>query len=313
MFGGLAGRTRVSRGLACVRVASCEDALPLSARPAHVPSTPLSHLQRTLRGHPHLLLRATRHRRASFQAAVAYQRLRARLCPASWGPVAKVVRSAHLGVARFGPSVMAMPLRVASPVRMHKYTVAPRIDGIASGRSIEVRSGLVLRAEFVPMAKTSGPYRDLYFKLFPRGTCKIPECIVGFPALNCTPHGLGHTVHHSVHGFAELGFPCQGWSSSAGAGTLPAVANHFLARGPAAGLERRACTAHAPADKLRILNWGEQLARQRSVWPGHVASAGGWPRRMLEWWSVEADATGSYFRRKHGVRAHPIYDYGMAS
>lgn len=35
-----------------------------------------------------------------------------------------------------------------------------------------------------PVGKTSGSYRDLYFKVFPRGTCSIPGYIVGFPVLD---------------------------------------------------------------------------------------------------------------------------------
>ena len=71
-------------------------------------------------------------------------------------------------------------------VRMHKYDVPPTIDGVAAGKSIEIRYALVLRCEFVPVGKERGPFRDLYFKVFPRGTCNIPGCIIGFSFLRYT-------------------------------------------------------------------------------------------------------------------------------
>ena len=82
-------------------------------------------------------------------------------------------------------------------VRMHKYEVAPTVDGIAAGSPIEIRYGLVIRCEFVSVGSERGPYRDLYFKTF--------GCIVVFPVLDAMPYGLGHSVHHTVHGFEELG------------------------------------------------------------------------------------------------------------
>ena len=57
------------------------------------------------------------------------------------------------------------------------------MDGVAAGKPLEVRYGLVLRAEFVSAGKDSGPMRDLYFKILPKGTCSIAGCLVGFPVI----------------------------------------------------------------------------------------------------------------------------------
>ena len=90
-------------------------------------------------------------------------------------------------------------------VRMHKYEVAPTVDGIAAGKRIEIRYAIVMRCEFVPVGMERGPFRDLYFKIFPKGTCNIPGCIIGFPVLDVMPYGLGHSMHSTVHVFEELG------------------------------------------------------------------------------------------------------------
>ena len=71
-------------------------------------------------------------------------------------------------------------------------------------KTIHIRYALALRCEFVPVGQSQGPFRNLYFKIFPKGTCNIPGCIVGFPVLDSAPYGLGHRVHHTVHGFDEL-------------------------------------------------------------------------------------------------------------
>ena len=73
----------------------------------------------------------------------------------------------------------------------------------------------MLRAEFVPIgAETSAytsdkdekhPFRDLYFKVLPKGSCSMSGCLVGFPVLDCEPHGLGHRVTEGAHVFDELG------------------------------------------------------------------------------------------------------------
>merc|ERR1712242_381217 len=62
-----------------------------------------------------------------------------------------------------------------------------------------------LRAEFVGAGKDSGPMRDLYFKILPKGTCSIAGCLVGFPVLDVRPYGLGHSVQYTTHCFEELG------------------------------------------------------------------------------------------------------------
>jgi hypothetical protein len=90
-------------------------------------------------------------------------------------------------------------------VRMHKLKECPSIDGIAARSSIRIQYAMVLRAEFVPVGATRGPYRDLYFEILPRGACQVPGCIIGFPVLDAMPYGLGHEVDPSVHTFAELG------------------------------------------------------------------------------------------------------------
>mgnify|MGYP003319152465 CR=1 FL=1 len=84
-------------------------------------------------------------------------------------------------------------------VRMHKYRSPRRMDGVAAGKPLEIRYALVLRAEFVGVGKTEGPYRDLYFKILPKGSCSISGCLVGFPVLDVRPYGLGHTTQFTTH------------------------------------------------------------------------------------------------------------------
>ena len=66
-------------------------------------------------------------------------------------------------------------------VRLQRLVKKPRIDGVAAGAPIEITYTVVLRTEFVPAGAVSGPTKDLYFKVFPKGTCQVPGVIIGFP------------------------------------------------------------------------------------------------------------------------------------
>ena len=68
-----------------------------------------------------------------------------------------------------------------------------------------IKYGVVLRAQFVGVGAETGPTRDLYFKVLPKGTCSISGCLIGFPTLDVCPHGLGHSVVGTTHLFEELG------------------------------------------------------------------------------------------------------------
>ena len=88
--------------------------------------------------------------------------------------------------------------------RIQRFIRRPRIDGVAAMSPIEIRYALVLIAEFVPAGASSGPMKPLYFQVFPKGTCEVPGVIVGFPALDADPYGLGWTVNPTVHTFRSL-------------------------------------------------------------------------------------------------------------
>ena len=89
-------------------------------------------------------------------------------------------------------------------VRLQCLVKKPRIDGVAAGAPIEITYTVVLRAEFVPAGADSGPTKDLYFKVFPKGTCQVPGVIIGFPVLDAEPYGLGLVVRPTVHTFSAL-------------------------------------------------------------------------------------------------------------
>lgn len=54
--------------------------------------------------------------------------------------------------------------------------------------------------------------------------------------------------------------------------------------------EKRFAVTQTVADRWRELNWAEQLARQSAMCLGHVSRATGWPRRVLQRCTAEADA-----------------------
>ncbi len=75
---------------------------------------------------------------------------------------------------------------------------------MAASAPIEITYTVVLRTEFFPAGAESGPTKDLYFKVFPKGTCQVPGVIIGFPVLDAEPYGLGLVTHPTVHTFSAL-------------------------------------------------------------------------------------------------------------
>ena len=76
---------------------------------------------------------------------------------------------------------------------------------------MQTRYAVVLRASFVSVgAPWNGAlYRDIYFKVLPKGTAQVPGLLLGFPVLDPSPEpgpkaGLGHVVLPDARYFAEL-------------------------------------------------------------------------------------------------------------
>ena len=93
--------------------------------------------------------------------------------------------------------------------KMERYTRPTKVVGVGSQSGMETRYALHLRAEFVPDGRHSGsaefPIRDIYMKVFPKGSANVTGVLLGFPVLDLPPHGLVHQLTARSHYFAELG------------------------------------------------------------------------------------------------------------
>merc|ERR1712242_3045 len=129
-----------------------------------------------------------------------------------------------------------------------------------------------LRAEFVGAGKDSGPMRDLYFKILPKGTCSIAGCLVGFPVLDVRPYGLGHSVQYTTHCFEELGVALPRLEIARRSDYLSAMSVYLDTDG-----ERCAALGGAPGalpgDQCRLLH--EKASRvDAAAFPCAVADCG---------------------------------------
>ena len=74
---------------------------------------------------------------------------------------------------------------------MHPSSVV----GVGNNDVMTMSYGVVLRAEFVRAGAATGaknnPLRPLYFKVLPKGKADVPGILLGYPALDSHPHGLG--------------------------------------------------------------------------------------------------------------------------
>ena len=65
-----------------------------------------------------------------------------------------------------------------------------------------------MRTEFVRSNAVAGdpkhPTKKLYFKILPRGAADVPGVLLGFPALDVPPYGLGWQTKEGGHYFSDL-------------------------------------------------------------------------------------------------------------
>ena len=91
------------------------------------------------------------------------------------------------------------------PVRhIWRIQESSSIEGINSGAPLEIKFALTLKAEFRAPGEQRGVFKEIYFKVFPKGTCSLPGIILGYPALDSAPYGLGWQVQSTVHTFHAL-------------------------------------------------------------------------------------------------------------
>merc|ERR1712023_376548 len=93
-------------------------------------------------------------------------------------------------------------------VRVYKYTSAskaPLSGVIAKAKTVTVHA-ISLRVQFVPEGETTGPWRDIYFKVLPAGSVNLSVAgILGMPVLDRPPYGLGWHTADTTHVFDALG------------------------------------------------------------------------------------------------------------
>ena len=73
--------------------------------------------------------------------------------------------------------------------RIERYASPTSVSGLGRGSAMQTRYAVVLRVSFVSMgAPWDGAlYRDIYFKVLPKGTAQVPGLLLGFPVLDPSP------------------------------------------------------------------------------------------------------------------------------
>ena len=73
------------------------------------------------------------------------------------------------------------------PIRQFfHYNKVGQLSGAGVGDRMIVEYGVVLRVEFIAADQVKGPVRDIYFKIFKRGTCGLSSvgAVFGLPTLD---------------------------------------------------------------------------------------------------------------------------------
>jgi hypothetical protein len=93
-------------------------------------------------------------------------------------------------------------------VRIYKYSDAASspLSGVMAKAKTVIVHAITLRIQFVPEGQTTGPWRDIYFKILPAGSASLSTAgILGMPVLDRPPYGLGWRVADTTHVFDALG------------------------------------------------------------------------------------------------------------
>ena len=80
-------------------------------------------------------------------------------------------------------------------IQFFKFRSAATLKGAAAKSEMVVEYAAILRLEFIPEGQSRGPTKDIYFKIFKKGTCSILGGVLGWPSLDFPTHpgaeGLG--------------------------------------------------------------------------------------------------------------------------
>ena len=92
--------------------------------------------------------------------------------------------------------------------QLERYINPSTVVGVGSSDVMTTQYGVVLRAEFVRAGAATGakgnPLRPLSFKVLPKGKADVPGILLGYPALDSHPHGLGWQPTEGSHYFSGL-------------------------------------------------------------------------------------------------------------
>ena len=94
-------------------------------------------------------------------------------------------------------------------VQIYKYNRVAHVKGAEKNGRMLVEFAATLRVEFIPEGGSSGPVKDIYFKIFKKGTCGIVGAVLGWPTLDhpVVPGGEGLAWNYRPDGaeFKALG------------------------------------------------------------------------------------------------------------
>ena len=97
-------------------------------------------------------------------------------------------------------------------VQFYKFRNPGMLRGAEKAGRMIVEFAAILRVEFIPAGSSSGPVKDIYFKIFKRGTCGIVGAVFGWPTLDhpVVPggEGLGWRNHIDELSTRLLQLPC---------------------------------------------------------------------------------------------------------
>jgi len=170
-------------------------------------------------------------------------------------------------------------------IQFYRYKNVAHLKGAEKTGRMIVEYAVVLRVEFIPEGAKSGPVKDIYFKIFKKGTCGIIGAVLGWPTLDhpVVPGGEGLGWVNRIDGaeYSALGVTIPRLDDQRKTNYYASVARYQASKGQLMAIDEDS------VDRVHLIETeGTRLLRAAAMMAQEVPSAK-MERIGMEFFSLE--------------------------
>jgi hypothetical protein len=161
-------------------------------------------------------------------------------------------------------------------VQFYRYKQVAHLKGAEKTGEMTVEYAVVLRVEFIPEGSATGPVKDIYFKIFKRGTCGIVGAVFGWPTLDAPSlpggEGLGRTNRTDGAEYKALRVTLPRLDESRKIGYMASAARYSISKGQLIAIDESRDEVHLiNVEGARMLRAASIIARETPRRPDGIS------------------------------------------